>query len=149
MKSTLAAACVLLAIALGACQSAAESPRAEQRPPVPAQARRVPSNGGRYVVAFVPDPDPWPVNQPVTLTVWVLDHDGKGAPIPPGKVTLAVDAAMPEHQHGMTTEPVVHANAGCFSVSGMLLHMPGHWQLYFDVTRDGITERAQCDVTLE
>jgi hypothetical protein len=31
----------------------------------------------------------------------------------------------------------------------MLFHMPGYWELYFDLSREGIMERAQGAVTLE
>jgi hypothetical protein len=141
-----------LAPALGACQapSASASMSEAGKPAVPANARRVTSNGGTYVVAFVAEPDPIPVNEPLQLRVWVLEASGQQAQLAPDRVTLAVDAAMPEHQHGMNTEPVVKTDQDrAFLVSGMLLHMPGRWQLYFDVTQAGITERAQCDVTLE
>ncbi len=57
---------------------------------------------------------------------------------------------MPEHGHGMNVEPKVTAlGKGRFSVEGMLLHMSGRWELYFDITRDGVTSRAQDEITLE
>ena len=31
----------------------------------------------------------------------------------------------------------------------MLLHMPGRWELYFDVGEGALTERAQIEVELE
>jgi len=34
-------------------------------------------------------------------------------------------------------------------VLGLRFHMPGRWELYFDVTRDGVLERAQIDLELE
>jgi hypothetical protein len=80
------------------------------------------------------------------LDVWVFDaHD---ATRPLTDVALAVDASMPEHQHGMTRRPIVkRTENGGFRVEGLLFHMPGRWELYFDVTRAAITERAQ--VTME
>jgi len=32
---------------------------------------------------------------------------------------------------------------------GLLFHMPGRWQLLFDVERGGRTERLEADVVLE
>ena len=38
---------------------------------------------------------------------------------------------------------------GHFTVEGMLFHMVGRWELYLDVTRGPLTERAQFEVVLE
>jgi len=45
-----------------------------------------------------------------------------------------VDATMPEHGHGMNYRPTVAAQGrGRFRADGLLLHMPGRWQLSFAV----------------
>ena len=36
-----------------------------------------------------------------------------------------------------------------FRAEGMLFHMPGHWEMYFDITQGGRSERAQVDVDLK
>ena len=60
------------------------------------------------------------------------------------------DAAMPQHGHGMNVAPTVKQVApGTYRVDGMLFHMPGYWELYFDLSREGVMERAQGAVTLE
>jgi len=57
---------------------------------------------------------------------------------------------MPEHQHGMTTQArVLPLGGGRFDVAGLLFHMPGYWELHFDLARDGVVERAQMDFRLE
>jgi hypothetical protein len=64
--------------------------------------------------------------------------------------TLAADAAMPHHGHGMNVAPTVkRTKPGEFRVDGMLFHMPGYWELYFDLVQGGTLERAQGTVTLE
>lgn len=64
--------------------------------------------------------------------------------------TLGVDADMPEHLHGMNRVPRVSRQAdGSFLVEGMLFHMPGRWNLYFDVHEAAIVERAQLELELE
>jgi hypothetical protein len=81
------------------------------------------------------------------LTVEVLEEDGRKAS---GDISVSVDASMPAHRHGMNTMPQVSRDEqGRYHVSGMLFHMPGHWELHFDVTRDGVTERAGFDVELD
>ena len=43
-----------------------------------------------------------------------------------------IDATMPEHGHGMNYRPTIEAlGNGRFRASGLLLHMPGRWQLSF------------------
>ncbi|HVR85091.1 MAG TPA: hypothetical protein VMU54_12315 [Planctomycetota bacterium] len=61
-----------------------------------------------------------------------------------------MDARMPAHFHGMNRVPKVTQQAdGIFVAEGLLFHMPGHWELYFDITQGGKTERAQVDVELK
>jgi hypothetical protein len=82
------------------------------------------------------------------LSVWVSTAQDRTKAL--NNMQLQVDAVMPEHDHGMNTKPKTSANPdGSFTVAGMLFHMPGHWELYCDVTREGVTERAQFDVELE
>jgi len=71
-------------------------------------------------------------------------------PAPPGPGGLAVDAYMPEHRHGMNYRPRVSRRSdGVYLAEGLLFHMPGHWQLRFDVARDGRTDRLSADVELD
>lgn len=50
---------------------------------------------------------------------------------------VEVEAIMPAHQHGMNYTPIVKAlGPGRFSVSGMVFHMPGTWQVRLAVFGD-------------
>jgi hypothetical protein len=63
--------------------------------------------------------------------------------------SLVVDAQMPEHRHGMNYAPrVVATGEGRFSADGLVMHMPGHWQLTFDVRLDGRRELLKHDLSL-
>lgn len=70
---------------------------------------------------------------------------------PPAEVTaVRVDAHMPEHRHGMNYRASVSARGNGFYVAeGLLFHMPGRWQLLFDVERGGRTERLEAEIELE
>ena len=106
------------------------------------------SNAGAYVVRVKPAPDAIPDNEPFQLEVWVARAARPDALCTDVKLTL--DAAMPEHGHGMNRVPrITRQGDGHFLVEGLLFHMTGRWELYFDVTRGAVTERAQCDVVLE
>jgi hypothetical protein len=71
-------------------------------------------------------------------------------PAPAGGAGLAVDAYMPAHRHGMNYRPrVSRRDDGTYLAEGLLFHMPGQWQLRFDVERGGRTERLSADIELE
>jgi len=63
---------------------------------------------------------------------------------------LRVDAVMPEHRHGMNYRATVSSRGdGRYVAEGLLFHMPGRWQLVFDVATGGRTERLVSDLVLE
>jgi hypothetical protein len=110
-------------------------------------ASSVTSNAGAYRVMYRASPAPIPRGDPFALDVWIFDARDLDRPL--AGVALSVDAAMPEHQHGMNRRASVRAlDAGAFHADGLLFHMPGRWEIYFDVTRGAITERAQARVEL-
>ena len=70
-----------------------------------------------------------------------------GAPPATG---LRVDAVMPAHRHGMNYRPSVSPRGdGRFVADGLMFHMPGHWQLVFDVVTSAGVDRIVADVSLE
>ena len=67
---------------------------------------------------------------------------------PPGR--LRVDAEMPEHRHGMNYRPTVTAEAGGrYRADGLLFHMPGRWELVFEIRAAGRTDRLTRSLDLE
>jgi uncharacterized membrane protein/DNA-binding beta-propeller fold protein YncE len=120
-----------------------------RREPTPSGApAEIASAGAAVVVRYAPAPAEIPLNEPFALWVRLLDAADREPLEEP--VELGVDAEMPAHRHGMTTRPQVARNEdGSFTVRGMLFHMPGEWQLHFDVTREGTTERTTAAVVLE
>src|SRR6185295_8722140 len=106
------------------------------------------SNGKSFRVYYAAEPAPIPRGQPFVVDVWVVSREAIERPLDGARLEL--DAAMPEHEHGMNRVPVVKPlENGHFRVEGVLFHMAGRWELYFDVTRADITERAQIEVALE
>ena len=112
------------------------------------EAHTFTSNVGTYELAITPKPAAFPMNEPFDITVRVTAANDSSST--EDDVDLTVDAAMPEHGHGMNQRPEVNrVQDDVFIVKGMLLHMPGRWEIYFDVTRNGRTERAQFELNLE
>jgi hypothetical protein len=65
-------------------------------------------------------------------------------------VLTRVDADMPEHRHGMNYRPTVARKGnGRWVAEGLLFHMPGRWQLSFDVEHAGRRTRLTTDVLVE
>jgi hypothetical protein len=133
---------VLLCAVAAVCQR--ESPANVPAPQVLATN----TSWGTFHVTVTPRPNPIPLNQLFALSIavsHVQDHDK-----PAADTTVAVDARMPEHNHGMNLQPQVSADGGGrFRADGLLFHMPGRWELYVDVTRGTEMERATFDVNLE
>ncbi len=119
--------------------------------PLPAwldKARWITSNKGSYHLAVYPDLSQIPTNEPFGFTVFVSEN--RIDPTPALTISFSVDAAMPQHGHGINHIPIIHPlGPGEFKVENLLLHMPGIWELYFDISRDDITERIQRSITLE
>lgn len=110
-------------------------------------SRETKSSRGSFHVIYKPSPDPVLINQDFGLEVTVRDGADPSKVI--DNVVLTVDTKMPAHNHGMNVRPEVSVNpAASFSVNGMRFHMPGHWEIYLHITRDGITERATFNVVL-
>lgn len=88
-----------------------------------------------------------PRGEPFAMQVRAFGPDGK----PLADHTLGVDCTMPHHGHGMNVRPVITQTApGCWSVDPMLLHMPGRWELCFDLAgRDSRNRRSQTTLEVE
>lgn len=99
---------------------------------------------GEYLLAFRPDPLRIEVSEPFALVVNVCSRLGGAAEL------LAVDANMPEHRHGMNYRATIVAKGdGRFRAEGLLFHMPGRWEISFDVRAGGESERLTHDIVLK
>ncbi len=94
--------------------------------------REAASPDGTYRLAWRTPNGEIPKNEEFTLEL-LLERKGE----PASGAALSVRGWMPDHQHGMARQPrVSELGGGRYRVDGMLLHMRGHWQLFFDVTDD-------------
>jgi hypothetical protein len=61
-----------------------------------------------------------------------------------------VDAQMPEHRHGMNYRPTLAGQGnGRYLAEGLLFHMPGRWELSFDVEAGERRTRLVTDGVME
>lgn len=100
---------------------------------------------GNYVVAYRTQPAKIVVGRHFSIDIAVC---AKGnAPLPSG---IAVDAYMPEHGHGMNYKAAVRATGRArFRADGLMFHMPGRWELMFDVQGAGSAERLTRSIVIE
>jgi hypothetical protein len=104
-------------------------------------ARSRSAEAGRYVVTVAPASDPIPLGSMHAWTVEIRTPDGQ--PVEAAKIV--VDGGMPQHGHGLPSQPAVtrYLGDGLYALEGMKFTMPGWWVLEFDVEgksgRDGVT----------
>jgi hypothetical protein len=92
-----------------------------------AGAQRIDS--ARFQLAYKPAPAPVPVGRFFAIDFVLCPRDGAA---PPAEVR--VDATMPEHKHGMNYRPSVKTFApGQYRAEGLMFHMPGRWELVFEL----------------
>lgn len=132
-------------------------PRREAIPEVPPRmpySRAVRSADASYWLVFASTPTPIPLNETFALELEVYPGRGSEPSTWPKDrvrdVEVAFNAWMPDHQHGMNVTPrIVTVGPGRFRVEGLLFHMPGEWEMHFDLTRGAITERTRATIELE
>lgn len=125
--------------------------RPSAAPNVPSALNAVPllqSPDGRITVRIETAAWPYPVNRHFSLKASIEDRRPPGERHP---LSLVVDADMPAHKHGMNVRPEIsRVGADLFEVRGMLLHMPGDWEIYFTLSDEsGYTERIVQTITLK
>ena len=121
-----AAAGLALAGTANACVPALEGTRVESQ---------------RFVVAF--KPEPISVAKQFALEIAACS---KSSAVPE---SIKVDAHMPEHRHGMNYAPEVKAlGPGRWRAEGLMFHMPGRWELVFELRAAGKTDRLASSFQL-
>ena len=88
-------------------------------------ARR--SDGGAYQVALLPPAQAPAINQMHSWQVKLATADGT----PVRGATFRVDGGMPQHGHGLPTQPRVTRELapGTYALDGMKFSMTGWWEL--------------------
>ena len=144
-------ALLALLSALGGC-SAPASPAGNQtqtavtRPAQIDTATAQTSQQGRYRISYTPDTEPITINTLHAWTVHVATVDDQ--PVP--DATVSVAGGMPEHNHGMPTQPqVTPAGGGDYRVEGMKFQMPGWWTVTVVVDAGDQQDSATFNLLLD
>jgi hypothetical protein len=108
-----------------------------------AGARRIAGEG--YTLVMRPSPAPIPLARHFALDVAVCPSAGAAAP-----ALARVDARMPEHGHGMSYRTTLTAKGeGRWRADGLMFHMPGRWELLFDLRAGDRTGRLAVEEIVE
>ncbi len=134
-------------------EPAVQPPRRPSVEPVEAPGegsdfRTATSAAGRYTVRWRPVGGEVPNNRHFELDVWLYRGTEELEPLSGAR--LYVSGWMPDHGHGLVVSPKAsEQEPGHYLVRGMLLHMGGFWQVFFDVIdANGISERAAFELEL-
>jgi len=89
--------------------------------------------------------------QPAGPAIEVGTHFALDVQLCPADANLRrVDATMPEHRHGMNYRPSLQAlGGGRWRAEGLMFHMPGRWELRFDIDAGGKTETLRQSLSLQ
>lgn len=108
----------------------------------PTGASRLESS--RYVVFYRTTPPRIQASRHFTMELTVCAKSG--APLPEA---VRVDATMPAHGHGMNYRVDVAARGGGrFEAKGFMFHMPGRWELVFEVRGGNTWDRLTHEIVL-
>lgn len=101
----------------------------------------------RYTVSFASAADPIVINQMHSWTLHVETADGN----PVEDAVITVDGGMPQHGHGLPTQPQVTQNlgGGDYLVEGLKFHMGGWWEVRYEITADGQTDGITFNLVLQ
>lgn len=131
-----------------ASKAGVASPDTALSAPAWAGAHELTTSVGTYTLRWRSTPALLPLAQNFALDVWVFAASAPDVPL--ADVTVDVDAGMPQHGHGLARQPrIANTGTGHWRAEGLRFHMPGRWELFFDVTRGARLERAQTSVVLE
>ncbi len=102
-------------------------------------------DNARYQIAYRTEPQTVPTGAHFVVDFAVCPRGKAAAP-----TAVRVDANMPDHRHGMNYKPVVtKVGPGVYRAEGLLFHMPGRWDLTFDIVTGNTTQRLASTLRVE
>lgn len=139
---------LLSLLAVTGCAVAAPAMQMSSNPPADLDysVTRTGDNGV-FRVTYTSELDPIAINELHTWTLYVETVDG--APVE-GAV-ISVSGGMPEHNHGLPTQPQVTQDlgGGNYRVEGMQFQMNGWWTVTFVIDANGQQDSVTFNLQLK
>jgi hypothetical protein len=101
---------------------------------------------GLYAVAIAPEKEPL---EQGPLHSWILTlKTADGAPVE--GATIAVGGGMPQHGHGLPTQPqaTAYLGEGRYRIEGVRFNMSGWWEFTFDIKAAAGDDSVVFNLTL-
>jgi hypothetical protein len=131
----------------GECKCHAGAADIKAKPTADADyAKTMKSKDGGFKATYISDPEAIPVNKIISWKLKVETADGQ----PVKDAEIAVNGDMPEHGHGLPTQPKVTKNFGdgTYLVEGIKFSMPGWWTMTFTIKSGGKTDSVTFNLKL-
>ena len=105
------------------------------------------SDNGLFKVSYTPASGTVPVNQMHQWTLHVETADGQ----PVENATITLDGDMPQHGHGLPTNPQVteYLGNGDYLVEGLRFQMGGWWVMDFVITAQDQSDTVRFNMVLK
>ena len=105
------------------------------------------SEKGIFAATWGSAPSPPPLNNIHSWTLTLKDQGGR----PVTDAVIGVDGDMPQHGHGLPTEPEVadETAPGVYLVEGMKFSMQGWWTVSFDIEAGGKKDSVTFNIMLK
>jgi len=105
------------------------------------------SDDGLFQVTWSSDPTNVPLNQIHTWTLHVETSDGQTVE----DASILVDGGMPQHGHGLPTNPQVteYLGNGDYLVEGMRFQMTGFWEVKFVINSGEQSDSITFNLNIE
>jgi hypothetical protein len=105
------------------------------------------SDKGDYRATYSSSETPVPVNELHTWILHIETADGK----PVDHATISIFGDMPQHGHGMPTQPQIteQLGNGDYLVEGMKFQMGGWWKIDFTIEANGQSDQVSFNLMLQ
>ncbi len=115
-------------------------------PPEMDTAYNTVSRDGLYQVMFEPETQPVPLNETHNWVVVITTPEGAAVE----DAQISIDGGMPDHGHGLPTEPEASENPGegRYRVEGMRFNMGGHWEIRIGIDAEPGLDEAVFNLDL-
>lgn len=107
---------------------------------------KISSDNGHFQVSYTSKLEPIQINNLHTWVIHIKDKHGNDVP----NAEISVIGGMPEHNHGLPTQPQITKNLGdgCYLLEGMKFHMLGWWTVTITILNEEITDVATFNLSL-
>ena len=103
------------------------------------------STRGLFTVSYESQLQPIAINRIHSWILHVSDADGN----PVSGATMTVKGGMPQHNHGLATEPTIEATGnGDYLLQGLRFHMMGYWELELAIDAGSVSDTVVIPLEL-